>query len=66
MRGKYCYRFYEREIVTTIAIVIVGRAITIKRQIKERSKEILVKNQENKIKSDNFTRSNIEKSNIAN
>ena len=50
-----------QERVTTIAIATVGKIITIEREIKERSKEIVQKD-----KSDNFiTRSNREKSNIA-
>ena len=46
--------------MTTIAIRIDGRAITIEREIKRKSKEIIAK----KIRSNNFTRSNREKSNI--
>ena len=51
----------EREIATIIAITIVGRAITIEREIKER----YIKNEAKKIKSDNLECSNRKKSNIA-
>ena len=46
-------------------IVIVKREIIIEREIKERSKEIIQKKEANKIKSNNFTLHNREKSNIA-
>ena len=45
--------------MTTIAVAIVGGAITIWEAIQKRSHE------PKRIKSDNFTRSNSEKSNIA-
>ena len=51
----------EREIATTIAIAIVGRVITIEREIKER----YIKNEAKKIKSDNLECSIRKKSNIA-
>ena len=51
----------EREIATVIAIAIVGRAITIEREIKER----YIKNEAKKIKSDNLECSIRKKSNIA-
>ena len=56
---QYCYRLYERERATTSAIATVGRAISIEGAIKERN------HFKKKIKSDNFTKSNREKSNIA-
>ena len=52
----YHCRLKERERDKTIVIAIAGRAITIGREIKEKTK---------KIKSYNFTRSNRENSNIA-
>ena len=54
-----------RERATTIAIAIVGRAITLKREPSKRKQRIDTKNDAKRIKSDNFTRSNREKSNIA-
>ena len=47
----------------TIAIGIVGGALTIQKAIKKRSKE-LITNKAKKIKSNNYARSNREKSNI--
>ena len=47
----------------TIAIAIVQRAITIEREIKERSKEIIPKKVKKK-ENYNFTKNNREKSNI--
>ena len=41
--------------MTTIAVVIVGRAITLERAIKKRSKDLIPKKEPNKIKSDSFS-----------
>ena len=46
-----------------IATIIVGRAITLERE--KRSKELIPKKDAKRIKSDNFTRGNREKYNIA-
>ena len=59
------YRLEERKRATTIAVAIVGRAITLEREQSKRSKELIKKKNAKRIKSDNFTRSNREKSNIA-
>ena len=50
--------------MTTIAIAIVGRAITLERKPSKRSKELIPKMMQRGL-SDNCTRGNIEKSNIA-
>ena len=47
--------FKIKKDATTIAVAIVGRAITIEREMKQRSK---TKNLANKIKSNIFTRNN--------
>ena len=60
-------------VATTIVIVIVGRAIPLQRVIKKRSKELILKRKQRtdikkeakKIKSNNFTGSKREKSNVA-
>ena len=49
----------------TIAIAIVGRAITLERKPTKKKKRTDTKKGAKRIKSDNFTRSNREKSNIA-
>ena len=51
--------------MTTIAIAIVGRAITLEREPSKKKQRTDTKNDAKRIKSDNFTRSNREKSNIA-
>ena len=53
-----------KERATNIAITIVGSAITLGRALKKRSKELIPKIKQ-KIKSNNFTRSNRENANIA-
>ena len=50
---------------TTIAIAIVGRAITLEREPSKKKQRIDTKKDAKRIKSDNFPRSNREKSNIA-
>ena len=47
------------------AIAIVGRAITLEREPSKKEERTDTKKDEKRIKSDNFTRSNREKSNIA-
>ena len=54
----YCFPYIA------IAIVIVGRAITLERE-PTKNKQRTNKKDEKRIKSDNFTRGNREKSNIA-
>ena len=50
---------------TTIAIAIVGRAITLEREPSKKKQRTDNKKYAKMIKSDNFTRSNREKPNIA-
>ena len=50
---------------TSIAIAIVGRAITLERKPSKKKQRTDTKMVANKIKSDKFTGSNREKSNIA-
>ena len=50
---------------TTIAIAIVGRAITLERKPSKKKQRTDTKKDAKRIKSDNFTWSNREKSNIA-
>ena len=52
-------------IVVATLSKIVTRAITLERAIKKRKKTTKTKNYAKKITSDNFTRSNKEKSNIS-
>ena len=54
-----------RERATSIAIAIVGRAITLERKPFKKKQRTDTKKDAKRIKSDNFTRSNREKSNIA-
>ena len=54
-----------RERATTIAIAIVGRAITLEREPTKKKQRTDTKMDAKRIKSDNFARSNREKSNIA-
>ena len=51
--------------MTTFAIAIVGRAITLEREPSKKKQRIETKKDSKWIKSDNFTRNNREKSNIA-
>ena len=51
-------------IVTTFAVAIVGRAITLERKPSKRNKTTDTKKEAKMIKRHNFTRSNTEKSNI--
>ena len=51
--------------MTTIAIAIVGRAITLERKPSKKKQRTDTKKDANKIKSDNFTMSSKENSNIA-
>ena len=51
--------------MTTIAIAIVGRAITLGRKPSKKKQRTETKKDAKVIKSDNFTRSNREMSNIA-
>ena len=51
--------------MTTIPIAIVGRAQTLEREFKNKSKELILVNKAKKIKSNNFMWSNREKYNIA-
>jgi hypothetical protein len=51
--------------VTTIAIAIVGRAITLEREPSKKKQRTDTNKDAKRIRSDNFTRSNKEKSNIA-
>ena len=55
----------KRERATTIAIAIVGRAITLERGSSKKKQRTANKKHAKRIKNDNFTRSNREKSNIA-
>ena len=55
----------EKEQATTFAIAIVGRAITLERKISKKKQRTDTKKDAKRIKSDNFTWSNREKSNIA-
>ena len=55
----------ERERATNIAIANVGRAINLKREQSNKKQWTDTKKDAKKIKSDNFTWSNREKSNIA-
>ena len=48
-----------------IAIAIVGRAITLEREPSKKKQRTDTKKDAKRIKSDNFTRGNREKSNIA-
>ena len=48
-----------------MAIAIVGRAITLEREPSKKKQRTETKKDAKRIKSDNFTRSNREKSNIA-
>ena len=57
------YRLLERERATTIAIAIVGRAITLEREASKKKQRTDTKKDAKRIKSDNFTRSNIRKIN---
>ena len=50
---------------TTIAITIVGRAITLEKEPSKKKQRIDTKKDAKRIKIDKFTRSNREKSNIA-
>ena len=60
----FAIAFKKRERATTIAIVIVRRAITLERKPSQKKQRTDTKKDTNRIKSDNFTRSNREKSNI--
>ena len=51
--------------MTTIAFAIVGGAITLEREPSKKKQRTDKKKDAKRIKSDNFTRSNREKSNIA-
>jgi hypothetical protein len=51
--------------VTTITIAIVGRTISLEREPSKKKQITDTKKDAKRIKSDNFTRSNREKSNIA-
>ena len=51
--------------MTIIAIAIVGRAITLEREPSKKKQRSDTKKYAKRIKSDNFTRDNREKSNIA-
>ena len=51
--------------MTTIAIAIVGREITLEREPLKKKQRTDTKKGTKRIKSDNFTRSNKENSNIA-
>ena len=51
--------------MTTIAFAIVGRAITLAREPLKKKQRTDTKKDAKRIKSDNFTRGNREKSNIA-
>ena len=51
--------------VTAIAIAIDGRAITLEREPSKKKQRTQTKKDAKRINSDNFTRSNREKSNIA-
>ena len=55
----------SRERATTIAFAIVGRAITLERKLSKKKQRTDTKKDGKRIKNDNFTRSNREKSNIA-
>ena len=57
------YRLQERERATTIAIAIVGRAITLERKPSKKKQRTDTKKDAKRIKSDKFTRSNREQSN---
>ena len=61
----FAIAFKERERATTIAIAIVGIAITLKREPSKKKQRTVTKKDTKRIKSENFTRSNKEKSNIA-
>ena len=54
--NPFCYRLYEREKATTIAIAMVGRAITLEITIKKKKQRADTKNEAKKIKSDNCSR----------
>jgi hypothetical protein len=62
---SYRYRLKEQERATTIANAKVGRAITLERKPSKKKQRTDTKKDAKRIKSDNFTRSNREKSNIA-
>ena len=51
--------------MTTFAFAIVGRAITLEREPSKKKQRTDTKNDPKRIKSDNFTGSKREKSNIA-
>ena len=55
----------KREKVTTIVIAIVGRAKTLEREPSKKKQRTDTKKDAKRIKSDNLTRGNREKSNIA-
>ena len=46
-------------------ITIIGRAITLERELSKKEQRFETKKDQKRIKSDNFTRTNREKSNIA-
>ena len=62
--GSTIYNHYKSKRATTIAIAIVGRAITLEREPSKKKQRTDTKKDAKGIKIDNCTRSNREKSNI--